>query len=86
MKPNEPCSPAAVATTVMSHTNTSVHTSPMDVGRGTCPHRLKASFVHELNRRTEKVCQGAQFLVHCTVTQLLFLTNYNKNVPSCQRK
>lgn len=45
------------------------------------PHRLKAPFVHELNRRTEEVCQGAQFLVHCTVTQLLLLTNYNKNVP-----
>lgn len=37
--------------------------------------------MHELNRRTEKVRQGAQLLVHRAVTQLLFLTNYNENVP-----
>lgn len=41
----------------------------------TC-YRLKAAFVHELNGWTEKVCQRAQFLIHCaTVTQLLFLAN-----------
>lgn len=42
--------------------------------------------MHELNRRTEKVCQGAEFLIHCTVTQLLFLANYNKNIHSCERQ
>lgn len=42
--------------------------------------------MHELNRRTEKVCQGAQFLIHCTVTKFLFLSNYNKNIHSCKKR
>lgn len=56
-------------------TQTESKSGVLSVQRVIC-YRLKAAFVHELNGWTEKVCQRAQFLIHCaTVTQLLFLAN-----------